>query len=398
MNSTQQQNVNFFSRIEGRWVSVNEQKEEPLKETLLAALQMPNIMVLCGSGTSLGNVNGPSMSDIWDYAVNENPGTGDAVRTKTLSAGQVIKKIGFDVGRENENIEALLSQCEAWLQIHPVDEQVKLFVINAKKIILEKCGFITENNQGECLEAHRRFLQKLSRRRARDPRLKVFTTNYDLCFEWAAARNGLIVIDGFSFGRPRSFDPVYFNYDIVRRSHTLQEQGNYVEGVFQLFKLHGSVNWQYTTEGEIQEVLTPKPEDACLIYPARGKYQQSYAQPYFELVSRFFSGLREPNTCLIIAGFGFNDDHLSGPILSAIQSNPSMKLIVIDFKAEELMKTDSVRPAWQEIYKLVNKGHDIWVINANFEEFVGLIPDLKTLSPAQQLEKAIHRLQPQVSK
>lgn len=38
---------------------------ETLKETLLAALQMPNLMVFAGSGTSLSSeIGGPSMLDL----------------------------------------------------------------------------------------------------------------------------------------------------------------------------------------------------------------------------------------------------------------------------------------------------------------------------------------------
>lgn len=38
-----------------------------LKIKLKTALQMPNIMVLAGSGTSLGSpINGPSMWNLWE--------------------------------------------------------------------------------------------------------------------------------------------------------------------------------------------------------------------------------------------------------------------------------------------------------------------------------------------
>jgi hypothetical protein len=47
-------------------------------------------------------------------------------------------------------------------------------------IYLEKCSDFLDVGK---LEAHKTVLHRLSRRRVRDPRLKVFTTNYDLCFE-----------------------------------------------------------------------------------------------------------------------------------------------------------------------------------------------------------------------
>ena len=37
---------------------------------LLSSLQMSNLVILSGSGTSLGDVGGPSMKDLWNYAIN----------------------------------------------------------------------------------------------------------------------------------------------------------------------------------------------------------------------------------------------------------------------------------------------------------------------------------------
>ena len=44
---------------------------DTLKETLLTSLQMQHIVVLAGSGTSLGPVGGPSMKDLWDAAIGK---------------------------------------------------------------------------------------------------------------------------------------------------------------------------------------------------------------------------------------------------------------------------------------------------------------------------------------
>lgn len=352
---------------------------DSLRDMLLSALQMPNLLVLAGSGTSLG-VGGPSMWNLWDYAVNQ-----------TYDGRNIIDKIGFDVQQEGENIEALMSRCEAWLQINDGDEDVKEFVKKSKGIILDKCQEFLRDDK---LNMHCSFLHKLSRRSVRNPRLKVFTTNYDLCFERAAALQGLIVIDGFSFIQPRTFNPLYFGYDIVRRSRAAEEHESYLEGVFQLFKMHGSVNWEYTKDEAIQEKENPDANSACLIYPARGKYQKSYVQPHLELVSQFFASLREPDTCLMVAGFGFNDDHLSEPIFAAVKSNPRLKVIIVDFRAEDSTNgvNDKASRYWGELFKLARDGVNIWFVNAGFEQFVSLIPDLKTLSPAQQIEKAFRRL------
>lgn len=353
--------------------------QETLKEVLLASLQMQNLVVLTGCGTSL-SVGGPSMKDLWDAAIGKAP---------TSAAAKVAKVINYDLKTPSPNIEDFLSRCDAYLQIND-DRDVKTFVDDCKKVILEKCtAFLDIKN----LDGHKTFLHRLSRRRVRDPRLKVFTANYDLCFERAAGDLGLVAVDGFSFTQPRYYDPRFFGYDIVRRPHASEDQGSYLEGVFHIYKLHGSVNWARHKDGRIEEKQKPLPDEVCLIYPARGKYQQSFLQPHLEIVSQYFAALREPNTCLIVAGFGFNDDHLSEPVLSAVRSNPHLRLIIDDNSAKDRIKGNG-NPSryWNEFLELSKKGEDIWFINASFPDFTRLIPDLKSLTPADKLFKDIQKI------
>jgi hypothetical protein len=324
--------------------------------------------------------------------VNSNPGTGNAERKITDAAAKVIAEIGFEIAVEKENIEALLSRCEAYLQVKD-NADVVAFITASKKVILTKCSEFIDLANTDQLAAHRTFLHRLSRRRVRDSRLKLFTTNYDLCFETAAGRQGLVVLDGFSFTQPRQFDPRFFLYDIVRRPTTGDEIGTPLEGVFHIYKLHGSVNWSRKDDGEIEIVAKPTPESACLIYPAKGKYQQSFVQPHLELLSQYFSVLREPNTCLIVAGVGFNDDHLSEPILAAVRTNPHLRLIIVNPSADDFTaRPKDKNKYWDTLFSLAKQGEDVWLINATFGEFAEMIPDLKSLTPAQRLTRDIKQL------
>jgi hypothetical protein len=364
--------------------------KDELRNILLSSLQMQHVVVLAGSGTSLGPItNGPSMWTLWDYCVNANPGSGASARTISPTAAKVIAEIAYDIAAERENIESLLSRCEAYLQVK-ASADVATFITESKKVILEKCSEFIDPADSNQLSAHRTFLHRLSRRRFRDSRLKLFTTNYDLCFETAAGRQGLVVLDGFSFTQPRQFDPRFFLYDIVRRPTTGDEVGTPLEGVFHIYKLHGSVNWSRKAENEIEVEPKPNPACACLIYPAKGKYQQSYVQPHLELVSQYFSVLREPNTCLIVAGFGFNDDHLSEPILAAARTNPHLRLIIVNPSADDLTaRPKEKNKYWEALFSLTKQGEDVWLINANFGDFAEMIPDLKSLTPAQRLTRDI---------
>jgi hypothetical protein len=353
-------------------------------ELLLKSLQFPNLSFFAGSGTSLGDVGGPSMWDLWRCAMWEDPTLTDEGRIKP-EAQKVCEKVKY-LERTNPNIEHFLSNCEAYLAFHE-EEDVKLFLNEVKAIILDKCSSFLKSDKSD-LSAYVNLLQKMGRRRVRDPRLKVFTTNYDLTFETAASELGMMVVDGLSYTGTRRFDGKYFNYDVVNRDENEHE---FIEGVFHLFKLHGSVSWM-RKDGQIYENESPSTTDACLIYPAKGKYQQSFIQPHLELLSRLLDFLRKQNSCLVISGFGFNDDHLSEPIYSAIKSNPSMRLIIVDFKCEDHLKdnkTSNSSKYWRLLKELSLAGYDIHFLNASFKDFINLIPNLRALTPAEQLAKAI---------
>ncbi|MEN5302673.1 SIR2 family protein [Pseudomonas sp. TWI628] len=354
-----------------------------LSDMLAAALQVPNLGFLAGSGTSLGAPGGPSMWDLWKRSMC-TAGSGDP----TEASARVMDVVHYKE-TINPNIEHFLSQCDAYLAFNK-DATVEEFVSEVKAVILDACSAFLRAPTAD-ISAYRQLLQKLARRRVRDPRLKVFTTNYDMCFETAASDLGMMAIDGFSYTRRRRFDGKHFSYDIVRRE---AEGHEFAEGVFQLLKLHGSVSWS-REEKDIYEDSAPTPANACLIYPAKGKYQQAFLQPHLELLSRYLEFLRQPNSCLIVAGFGFNDDHLSEPVFSAIQSNPSLKLILCDFQCITHLHNRGHHGSsdyWGRFHDLAKRGLDIHFISGSFSDLVSHIPHLRTASPAEQLANAVRRL------
>lgn len=389
-------NIKFLAPNETEWKEIeagSEEQEEKtacdknkkaLNELLLSSMQMQNIVVLSGSGTSLGDAGGPSMSDLWVNCTKESGRYSD-------SANKIFSEVKYDVTDDKKvNIEELLSLCEAFLQINEDDKIVSDFIEHCKSKILDSCNFDTTEKS---LDGHTTFIHRLSRRRVRDSRLKVFTTNYDTCFENAAGQQGVVVIDGFSFTKPRLYDPRFFDFDIIRRNSSADNTSNYLEGVFQLYKLHGSVNWERDETGVIEEKEATA-KGACMIFPARGKYQQSYIQPHLELMARYLSSLREPNTCILVCGFGFNDEHLSEPLISAIKTNSYLKVIIVDDSAQKNIdeKESDVSDYWNTLKGLSNKGEDVWFINASFQKFANIIPDLRSLTPAEKLAQNIKNL------
>ncbi len=348
-----------------------------LSEYLHSVLTTSNLVILAGSGTSLGRARGPSMKDLWNKAAN------------LQDFQNVCSAVNHQSG--DNWIENLLSRCRMAKEFFNTEDtnntnkMVNSFLSEAEKMIWEVCSKFLEVAD---LSDHEIFFRRMARRRLRAPRLKLFTTNYDLCFEKAAGNLGIVVIDGFSFSQPRRFDPRFFNYDVVRRATTSDESHDFVEGVIQIFKLHGSVNWDKKNHGIIQN---EKPEVPCLIYPTSTKYEQSYSQPHLEMMSQFQTTLREPNTCLVTIGFGFNDNHLLAPVLAAINSNPSFKLLVIDPSAKS--KSEQASGVYLTLREKIAGGEaDITMLNAEFGQFVKLIPHLRALSPAEQIERSVKQI------
>lgn len=366
------------------WVSLDpvgdevvpDELKERLGEHLKMLLTGHRLVVLAGSGTSLSE-GGPSMGKLWEEV------------SKLKGFADVKKLISYE---PDENIEGFLSQCHNAkpfidkAETEKVDDFTKL----AEGMIFKECSkFLSDNRR---LPHHESLLRKLTRRRSKSPRPVVITTNYDRCFEIASSHLGLTVVDGFSYSQPRYFDPNYFGFDFVRRSHHGNEVNEPVEGVIHLMKIHGSVDWELV-DGGVKQSMEPADGSRCLIYPASTKYQHSYTQPYLEMMARYLTSLREPQTSLLIVGFGFNDDHLSAPILSAIRSNHSLNVVAV---APSLSVEDDLgllNTGWQQLASLARTNQNrITLVNADFGQFVDLIPDLKGLTPDQNLASAISKL------
>lgn len=294
------------------------------------------------------------MQDLWAAAEKL---CGDKFASLKVAVRYVTPSSGSD------DIELLMSQCQLSQRFAPSTD-VEKFVKDTEANIVEQCGFVRPETE---LPTHEAFLRKVARRSTRLPRMKLFTTNYDLCFEHAAARSRFIVIDGFSHTQPQQFDGGYYTYDVVRRDRE-RDTPEYIPNVFHLYKLHGSLDWQ---RDGLEIVKANRPAKPLIIYPRDSKFQSSYDQPFLEMMSRFQMALRQPNTALVVCGFGFNDQHVAEPILAAARSNVGLRIAVVDPKA------DALRGVAAELRGWVNAGDTrLGFVQARFEEFVPLLPDL----------------------
>jgi hypothetical protein len=314
-----------------------------------------HIVVLAAAGTSLDNgdkeKSGKTREGLWNYCLSEINAFDESIAD--------IKTKNFYIGKD---IEGLLSYIILYEKLNGEIKKDNLSFREALELkIAEACKLELQPQA-----PHKDFLNKLTARKSSEPRVQLFSTNYDLLFEKAANEGGFVVIDGFSFTQPRKFSGRYFDLDVVNREKTrIKQEESFVSKVFHLYKLHGSLNWFKDDSGSItQQDIPAKP---LIIYPASEKYESSYEQPYFEMMSRFQQALRKDNTLLIVIGFGFQDKHIQNVIVEAVEQNPSFQLLIVYYAQKEKIESRLLKQFFINVEKMQVKLN----VNIVFDTFSG---------------------------
>lgn len=289
-----------------------------------------NIAVLTAAGTSMenGTHGGKTRTKLWESYEDE---INKIASVFTSTDGPLKDKCTQIL--QDKNIEDFLSFTILYEKLNGEildKDDGKNLRIKLENKIATACELaLDETNQH-----HQDFIRKLTARKPSEPRLQLYTTNYDTLFEQAARRMNYVVIDGFSLSYPRVFNGTNFDFDIVFREHTrIKQEESFVPNVFQLFKLHGSIDWEKNTKGQIFQ--KEKSDNPCIIYPASEKYESSYDQPYFEMMSHFQQTLRKENTLLIVVGFGFKDKHIQNVIKEASLQNHNLHILIVCYGQSE---------------------------------------------------------------
>lgn len=329
-----------------------------------------HIVILAAARTSLdnGSNKGKTRDGLWEDGVASINEVRNILWENETEKSQRITT--------EKDIESLLSHV---LLMEKVDEakasQLKPLREQLEKNIREACRLTLDVNNAP----HKNFLDKITARKANEPRVQLFTTNYDTLFEQAAQRGGYVVIDGFSFSFPRTFSGRYFDYDIVQREQTrIKGEESFVSKVFHLYKMHGSLTWKQTEQGMIQQVNTT--ETPLIVYPASDKYESSYEQPYFEMMSRFQQALRRENTLLIVLGFGFRDKHIQNVILEAVNQNPSFQLVIVNYNANGTINREELK----EYFDGDAVKRNVSIVFDTFKGFTENLPENKTYSSNEE--------------
>jgi hypothetical protein len=151
--------------------------------------------------------------------------------------------------------------------------------------------------------------------------VEIFTTNYDYLFEIGLEANAVPYFDGFT----GSYKP-FFNADAL-------ENVDYLPKQTKLWKIHGSLGLHKdTSSGRI--IRMSSDIDDLLIYPSSQKYNDSKKQPYSAFMDRLNLFLRQDDAVLFVCGYSFGDEHINERILSALQTNTTAHVFVLNYDIE----------------------------------------------------------------
>lgn len=171
--------------------------------------------------------------------------------------------------------EALLSRRQSIDGIAVSAEDALLLERLLKKWLYHRCETLSLVSDDR-LVAHEELLRRLLLRSTTLPRVKVFTTNYDLVLERALDNLGVMYFDGFLGTVNRTLRSESYHYDLYYPGETTEGRVSRVDRVLHLYKLHGSINWRRRRAGPDDVIIShARPDEAefgdVMIIPLRSR-------------------------------------------------------------------------------------------------------------------------------
>jgi len=254
--------------------------------------------------------------------------------------------------------------------------KVAKLIAQVKNILLN--DFVNSIDYSK-LSYHEMFLLKL-RAFGCLSKVKIYTTNYDLAFEYMLDKLSIEYSNGFSGFVNRKFDP-----------KALQNKE-----LTELIKVHGSVNWFYDEYDNVIKEFQPRfinnqvvidESKQVLIYPTSEKLYQTYNEPYSELMRNMLNNFESNRNVIIVLGYKYGDEHINDILYKAV-ANPNNIFYFFDYNNDNC----------DFIKKMKSLSNDIHNINilcgkflASFETFVKYI--LPATAEKTDQERALELLQ-----
>ena len=300
-------------------------------------LELENVSVLAGSGTSF-NLGAPIIrtihedlkkqcdSEILEYfGENANPSYEDLFNC--LQADRYIKgKKGVDTNA----VDKTIAKMQKWLFKNCNTNNMEIYSF-----------YQGDNNLAQNrYHYHEMLIKKLLQRPNNLKRANLFTTNYDMAFDYALDNLGVHYINGFMGVHNRFFRPEVYEYDLYYPGDSVAGKVHRAEKVMRYFKIHGSLSWIFTDpttsntygikEIALNDDFRPDENTEIVIYPCASKKAFTLDLPYSELLRQFSQAINKPQSVLFCIGYSFYDEHVNDIIRQAL-SIPSFTLYIVNY-------------------------------------------------------------------
>ena len=225
-----------------------------------------------------------------------------------------------------------------------------------------------------------------------DKQINLFTTNIDDFMEKAAEKTMVEFNDGFK----GHIEPVFSedSFSTIKSKSSTLYQNNSPIPVFNLLKIHGSINWmtkenseitydaklslirdlsealneqfkkqliKITDESKINEIVKKALENdlpykdgdfnhfnqlyskLVMINPTKAKFRETVIDYHFyELMRIYSNALERSSSLLIVAGFSFADEHIANITMRAANANPTLQVIIFAYNGDAKKNIKSI--------------------------------------------------------
>ncbi len=333
---------------------------ETQKQRIKKYLELENVSVLTGAGTSFhlgapiirnipnelkkkcqtfvtkyfGQYENPSYEDLFNclqahrYILNHKKTSIENV--KWLGLSDTKEKEYKDIEQQLFSLNQVIHQMQKWLFNNCNTENTKIHedYLEDKQL---------ENNR---YHYHESFIKKLLQRPNNLKRVNLFTTNYDMAFDYALDNIGVHYINGFMGVHNRCFRPEVYDYDLYYPGQSVTGKVHRAEKVMKYFKIHGSLSWISTKptvsntygikEIPLNDNFEFNADNEIMIYPCTSKKSFTLDLPYSELFRQFAQAINQPQSVLFCVGYSFYDEHINDIINQAL-TIPSFTLIIANY-------------------------------------------------------------------
>lgn len=253
---------------------------------------------------------------------------------------------------------------------------------------------------------HEALIKKLLQRPNNLKRANLFTTNYDMAFDYALDNLGVHYINGFMGVHNRCFRPEVYDYDLYYPGQSVTGKVHRAEKVLKYYKIHGSLSWLSTKpsvsntygikEIPLNDEFKPDENKELMIYPCVSKKSYTLDLPYSELFRQFSQAINQPQSVLFCVGYSFYDEHINDIIKQAL-SIPSFTLIIANYSpgAEKNSPIEDLKALGDKRIIILEQDKPEVSTFTGFVE--NIMPDLYEQEEIESMAETMSKLYPETS-